>query len=241
MTACQANSVAFLVQMVIVLICLLQINHNQSLEVQFPIAPAFAGSQASRRRLLSWLYEDNIANDNSNGYIPQQHSLPGHRSMLVNESQVIDALGDAGDAIDSAAGSVDNAIDEAIDVLHHGIPSRSSQNYSSINGTGLWFGYNVSFLPHEMLHEHYNLTHDNGNQTATSGLWFGYDVQHRPEQSVSNYGNFTPRYIGGHNQVLGGLYIQQVCSTRSTLVLAFLLSRHLAQQQVYGIAAWLNQ
>ncbi|KAL0029268.1 hypothetical protein WJX79_006326 [Trebouxia sp. C0005] len=49
-----------------------------------------------------------------------------------------------------------------------------------------------------------------GEENATSvDLWFGYDVHYRPQPVQSNYGNFTPRYIGLRNQVLGGLYFQQ--------------------------------
>ena len=177
----------------------MQINHNQSLEVPFPTTPAFAGNQAaSRRRLLASLYEDNINNDQTVGYIQQQqYKFADHRSMLANESQVID--------------SIDNAIDAVDNLLRHGIHASSAQNYSNDNVTGLWFGYNVSYMPHETLHEHYNLTLDDGNHTVTAGLWFGYDVQYRPHQSPGNSGNFTSRYIGGRNQVLGGLYFQQVC------------------------------
>ena len=176
----------------------MQINHNQSLEVPFPTTPAFAGNQAaSRRRLLASLYEDNISNDQSFGYIQQQqqYKFADHRSKLANASQ----------GIDSAA----NAIDSVDHFLHHGIHS-SAQNYSNNNVTGLWFGYNVSYMPHETLHEHYNLTHDDGNQTVTAGLWYGYNVQYRRQPSMSNSGNFTPRYIGGRNQLLGGLYLQEV-------------------------------
>ncbi len=50
-----------------------------------------------------------------------------------------------------------------------------------------------------------------GDQNATSvDLWFGYDVRYRPQPVQSNSGNFTPRYVGLRNQVLGGLYFQQV-------------------------------
>ncbi|KAL0039208.1 hypothetical protein WJX77_011442 [Trebouxia sp. C0004] len=48
------------------------------------------------------------------------------------------------------------------------------------------------------------------DENATSvDLWFGYDVHYRPQPVQSNYGNFTPRYVGLRNQVLGGLYFQQ--------------------------------
>lgn len=184
----------------------MQINHVQSLEVPIPITPDFAGNQAaSRRRLLASLYEDNMANDQTFGYTQPQYNSPKRRSDLVNQSQVIDSLGNAAIAIDNAAYTADNAIDN---FLHHGIHSRSSENYSN-NGTGLWYGYNVSYMPHKTEHEHYNLNHDEDNDTVTAGLWYGYDVQYRPEQSVVNYGNFTPRYLGGRNQVMGGLYFQQ--------------------------------
>lgn len=191
------------------LVCLmLQINHNQSLEVALPDTPAFAGNQAgSRRRLLASLYEDNIANDQNYDHIQRHYSLPNRRSMRVNQSQAIDGIGSAAITIDNAARSANNAIDN---LLHHGIHSSSSQNYSSIDGAGLWYGYNVSYMPHETLHQHYNLPHDDSDQTVTAELWYGYDVQYRPQQSVSQCGNFTPRYLAGRNQVLGGLYFQQV-------------------------------
>lgn len=49
------------------------------------------------------------------------------------------------------------------------------------------------------------------NQTAASvDLWFGYDVRYRPQPMQSTSGNYTPRYVGLRNQVLGGLYFQQV-------------------------------
>ena len=49
------------------------------------------------------------------------------------------------------------------------------------------------------------------NQTAASvDLWFGYDVRYRPQPVQSTSGNHTPRYVGLRNQVLGGLYFQQV-------------------------------
>ncbi|KAL0047060.1 hypothetical protein WJX82_005420 [Trebouxia sp. C0006] len=49
-----------------------------------------------------------------------------------------------------------------------------------------------------------------GDENATSvDLWFGYDVHYRAQPVQSNSGNFTPRYVGLRNQVLGGLYFQQ--------------------------------
>ena len=48
-----------------------------------------------------------------------------------------------------------------------------------------------------------------GNATSVD-LWFGYDVHYRAQPVQSNSGNFTPRYVGLRNQVLGGLYFQQV-------------------------------
>ena len=51
------------------------------------------------------------------------------------------------------------------------------------------------------------------NATHTTGpdaRWFGYDVHYRPKQLIQSYGNCTPRYVGLENQVLGGLFFQQV-------------------------------
>ena len=45
---------------------------------------------------------------------------------------------------------------------------------------------------------------------ASGKLWFGYDVKYRPQPIQRTYGNFTPRYVGLRNQVLGGLLLQQV-------------------------------
>ena len=45
---------------------------------------------------------------------------------------------------------------------------------------------------------------------VAADLWFGYDVQYRPHDVERAYGNWTPRYVGLRNQVLGGLYFQQV-------------------------------
>lgn len=45
---------------------------------------------------------------------------------------------------------------------------------------------------------------------VSADLWFGYDVHCRPQPVQRNSGNFTPRYVGLRNQVLGGLYFQQV-------------------------------
>ncbi len=44
---------------------------------------------------------------------------------------------------------------------------------------------------------------------ASGEPWFGYDVKYKP-QIQRTYGNFTPRYVGLRNQVLGGLLLQQV-------------------------------
>lgn len=41
-------------------------------------------------------------------------------------------------------------------------------------------------------------------------LWFGYDVHYRSRLVRRGYGSFAPRYLGSRNQVLGGLYFQQV-------------------------------
>lgn len=46
-------------------------------------------------------------------------------------------------------------------------------------------------------------------------LWFGYDVHYQPHHVERTYGNWTPRYVGARNQVLGGLYFQQVLSLSS--------------------------
>ena len=49
------------------------------------------------------------------------------------------------------------------------------------------------------------------DETAASvDLWFGYDVHYKSHPSQRTYGNITPRYVGSRNQVLGGLYFQQV-------------------------------
>lgn len=189
---------------------LLQINHNQSLEDQFSTMPAYAGSQASRRHLLSWGHS--VADDQKHGKLQQQDSLPGHRSVLAGELQDSGALDNATDALDNAAGTVKNTVNLPVHVLHHRAPS--AQNYSS-KETGLWFGYNVSFSPRETLHEQYNLSHDDSKETVAPGLWFGYDVHYRLKQSGNKHGKFIPRYIGGRNQVLGGLYFQQVNLTCS--------------------------
>jgi len=54
------------------------------------------------------------------------------------------------------------------------------------------------------------LAADGDENTTSVDVWFGYDVHYRPQPVQSNYGNFTPRYVGLRNQVLGGLYFQQV-------------------------------
>ena len=60
------------------------------------------------------------------------------------------------------------------------------------------------------------------NQTAASvDLWFGYDVRYRPQPVQSTSGNFTPRYVGLRNQVLGGLYFQQVTDNMLTSTTLF--------------------
>ena len=41
-------------------------------------------------------------------------------------------------------------------------------------------------------------------------LWFGYDVHYRSRPVQRGYGSFAPRYVGSRNQILGGLYFQQV-------------------------------
>ena len=52
------------------------------------------------------------------------------------------------------------------------------------------------------------------DETAASlDLWFGYDVHYRSRPVERTYGNFTPRYMGSRNQVLGGLYFQQVSAS----------------------------
>ena len=48
--------------------------------------------------------------------------------------------------------------------------------------------------------------------SASVNLWFGYDVHYKAHPVQRNYGNFTPRYVALRNQVLGGLYFQQVRS-----------------------------
>ena len=41
-------------------------------------------------------------------------------------------------------------------------------------------------------------------------LWFGYDVHYHSRPVQRDNGSFAPRYVGSRNQVLGGLYFQQV-------------------------------
>ena len=190
---------------------LLQVYHNQSLEDRFLITPAYAGSQASRRHLLSRPYADSTAHDHIPGYIQQQHGLPTHRLILADEAPVVAA---------PAAGSVEDIVSSAGNV-QYGVHSAAAQSHSSINGTGVWFGYNVTFKPHITLHEQYNLSHDDSNQTVVPGLWYGYDVQYRLQQSGSKLRKFVPRYIAGRNQLLGGLYFQQVHVTGSAIASAF--------------------
>ena len=45
---------------------------------------------------------------------------------------------------------------------------------------------------------------------ASVDLWFGHDVHYNSRPFQRTYGTFAPRYVGGRNQVLGGLYFQQV-------------------------------
>ena len=45
---------------------------------------------------------------------------------------------------------------------------------------------------------------------ASVDLWFGYDVHYHSRPVQRGYGSFAPRYVGSRNQVLGGLYFQQV-------------------------------
>lgn len=56
---------------------------------------------------------------------------------------------------------------------------------------------------------------------ASADLWFGYDVHYNSRRVQRSYGSFPPRYVGLRNQVLGGLYFQQVgCSSSSAQISA---------------------
>lgn len=46
--------------------------------------------------------------------------------------------------------------------------------------------------------------------SVSEDVWYGYNVHHKQQPAPYSHGNYPPRYVGGRNEVLGGLYLQQV-------------------------------
>lgn len=166
--------------------CLMQVNHNQSLETPFPtdaIITSPSTPTPSGRRLTA----------------ASTHT--SHKGMSLGRASVHDRT------FSEHAIMSELMMDSQAAVLTHVSHKRTTLDSASAHDmmTELMVDSKAGLR---------KLGPARGLLSAAeeefADLWFGYDVHYRSRPVQRDYGSFAPRYVGSRNQVLGGLYFQQV-------------------------------